>query len=71
MTSGASTKDNLNWRKSRRSATNGECVEVAPVNGQVMVRDSKAPNGPFLRYAAIDWQRFVERTRQADCRPLG
>ena len=25
----------LKWRKARRSANNGACVEVAPANGQV------------------------------------
>jgi hypothetical protein len=33
------------WRKSSRSATNGQCVELAYAGA---VRDSKNPTGPVL-----------------------
>jgi hypothetical protein len=49
----------LQWRKTRRSAGNGACVEVAPVNGQIAVRDSKNPDGSRLQYPAESWQAFV------------
>jgi hypothetical protein len=49
----------LQWRKARRSAGNGACVEVAPVNGQIAVRDSKNPGGRWLRYSPQSWQEFV------------
>jgi hypothetical protein len=49
----------LQWRKARRSANNGACVEVAPANGQIVVRDSKNPSGTWLRYSAQSWQEFV------------
>jgi hypothetical protein len=49
----------LQWRKARRSANNGACVEVAPVNGQIAVRDSKNPDGRRLQYPAESWQAFV------------
>ena len=38
----------LNWRKASRSATNGECVEVAAAPGYVAIRDSKNPDGAIL-----------------------
>ncbi len=47
------------WRKARRSIANGECVEVAPVVGNVAVRDSIDPDGPVLRYSAISWRSFL------------
>jgi hypothetical protein len=49
----------LRWRKARGSAANGACVEVAPVNGQIAVRDSKNPDGSWLQYPSQSWQTFV------------
>ena len=49
----------LQWRTSRHSAANGACVEVAPVNGQITVRDSKNPGGAWLRYPPQSWQAFI------------
>ncbi|MFI0407818.1 DUF397 domain-containing protein [Actinomadura sp. 3N508] len=41
--------NNLKWRKSSHSASNGgDCVELAGVSGVVAVRDSKDPDGPVL-----------------------
>jgi Domain of unknown function (DUF397) len=48
-----------NWFKSSRSANNGQCVEVAFVNGQVAVRDSKNPAGPALVFSESAWTAFV------------
>ncbi|MFF2652150.1 DUF397 domain-containing protein [Streptomyces sp. NPDC058045] len=50
-----------NWRKSSYSnGDGGECVEVADGHpGVVPVRDSKAPEGPFLAVAATAWTSFV------------
>jgi uncharacterized protein DUF397 len=49
----------LQWRTSRRSAGNGACVEVAPANGKIAVRDSKNPGGIWLHYPASAWRNFV------------
>lgn len=49
----------LQWRKARRSVGNGACVELAPVNGQIAVRDSMNPDGSRLQYPARSWQAFV------------
>jgi len=49
----------LRWRKARRSAGNGACVEVAPVNGQLAVRDSMNPGGGRLQYSMRSWNTFV------------
>lgn len=48
------------WVKSTRSGANGNCVEVAHLNGgEVAVRDSKNPDGPKLRFTAAEWAAFV------------
>jgi hypothetical protein len=46
------------WRKSSRSM-NGNCVEVAFVDGQVAMRDSKHPTGPVLMFSQDEWKAFV------------
>jgi Domain of unknown function (DUF397) len=53
----------LSWRTARRSAGNGACVEVAPANGQIFVRDSKNQNGPVIHYPARSWRQFVKSAR--------
>ncbi len=49
----------LQWRTARRSANNGACVEVAPANGQIFIRDSKDQNGPVVRHAGCSWRMFI------------
>jgi hypothetical protein len=47
------------WRKARRSMSNGDCVEVAPANGKIFIRDSKNPEGPVLGYPVSEWRKFL------------
>lgn len=47
------------WRKALRSVATGECVEVAPVTGDIVVRDSMNPDGPVLLYSAESWRSFL------------
>ena len=53
--------DNVTWRKSSYSGSNGgNGVEVADnVPGVVAVRDSKDPGGPVLAFRPDDWRAFT------------
>jgi hypothetical protein len=53
------------WRKSTYSASNG-CVEVAFVEGQVGVRDSKDREGPVLVFTAREWEAFIGGARDGE-----
>ena len=46
------------WVRSTRCA-NGGCVEMADTEYEVLVRDSKNPDGPVLRYTRAEWRDFV------------
>lgn len=48
------------WRKSARSGSEGNCVEVADnLPGVVGVRDSKDIHGPALSFDPVAWSVFV------------
>lgn len=49
----------IKWRKSKRSSTNGQCVELARVGGQLLVQDSKDP-GPVLSFEPEVWRKFMK-----------
>lgn len=58
MTSKLSTE--LMWRKSTYSGKDGNCVEVARLDGSaVAVRDSKAPDGPALAFSDQAWTALL------------
>jgi len=52
------------WRKSLRSAGNGNCVEVAVRRGKsIGVRDSKDASGPILAFGPEEFQAFLHRVK--------
>ena len=57
---GAAGNYGESWRKSSYSMSNGQCIEVARlVAGHIGVRDSKAAEGPVLRFEPGAWTAFL------------
>ncbi|HYN95956.1 MAG TPA: DUF397 domain-containing protein [Pilimelia sp.] len=54
----------LAWRKSRRCESS-TCVEVAPVDRAVAMRDSTDP-AVHLVFAAGDWHAFLDGVRAGE-----
>ena len=53
----------VSFRKSSFSGNNGQCVEVAQHCDEVLVRDSKDPDGPVLRFDRGEWVAFLGGVR--------
>lgn len=48
---------------------NGACVEVAHAGGDVLVRDSKDPDGPVLTFDREEWLAFLAGARAGEFNP--
>lgn len=48
----------LHWTRST-FCSGGNCVEVAKSGGDVLVRDSKNPDGPVLEFTGDEWAAFI------------
>jgi hypothetical protein len=53
------------WKKSTRSS-HDNCVEVAFIDGQVGVRDSKDRHGPVLTFTTAEWEAFTDGVRDGE-----
>jgi hypothetical protein len=47
------------WNKSSESATDITCVETNLGVDEILVRDSKDPDGPVLRFTGDEWTAFI------------
>jgi Domain of unknown function (DUF397) len=55
------------WRKSRHSAAQGNCVEVAPLpDGGVALRNSRFPQGPALIYTRAEIAAFLAGAKDGE-----
>jgi hypothetical protein len=54
------------WHKSSYSNGQGDCIEVAHLEGGVATRDSKDPSGPALRFSADGWGAFIRGLAEGD-----
>jgi hypothetical protein len=60
-------KKRPDWRRSR-SCGNQACVEVARVDDQYLVRDSKNPDAPPLSFTKDEWTTFIQGIEAGDFR---
>jgi hypothetical protein len=71
---GRSTRENpaeapesgSNWTKSSLSFSNGNCVEVASLDGTIGVRNSRDQSGPELRFTPDEWDAFLGGVRNGE-----
>ena len=55
--------DDLTWRTSSYSGSDGgNCIEVAATH-TIAVRDSKDPHGPVLAFGPKEWKRFTGQVK--------
>ncbi len=54
------------WIKAASSYGAGNCVELAPAADGVLLRDSKDPQGPWLRYTGAEFTAFLAAAKQGE-----
>jgi len=55
------------WFKSSLSYANGNCVEVASLDGgEIGVRNSRDCSGPVLRFTSDEWVAFLGGVRNGE-----
>lgn len=50
------------WRRSTKSG-GGNCVEVSINSTSVLMRHSKSPHGPVLKFSHEEWEAFLTGVR--------
>lgn len=51
--------DDLAWIKSSFSGANGNCVELATTDQEILVRNSKRPDEPSIRFTPAEMAAFI------------
>lgn len=57
-------KENLEWRKSSISFSNGQCAEVAVAPYTVRIRDSQDPDGPQLAFSHEAFRKLLAAIKE-------
>jgi Domain of unknown function (DUF397) len=53
-------------KSSHSGASNPACVEVGFVTAEVLLRDSKDPDGPVLHFTPDEWNAFLAGVRDGE-----
>ena len=62
-----SEQSELRWIKSS-FCESGNCVEIASTGAQILIRDSKQPQGPHLEFTRQEWEAFEAGMGRGDFR---
>jgi len=63
----ATTLQGVVWRKSQRSNSQGNCVELAELSGgDVAMRNSRYPDGPALVYTRAEMEALILGVKDGD-----
>lgn len=47
------------WQEDAASMSNGQCIEVTVDGGEVLMRNSRYPEGTVLRFTRAEWDAFL------------
>jgi hypothetical protein len=57
----------VRWQKSRRSNSQGACVELGGLAGdEIAIRNSRYPGGPVLLYTRAEIRALIEGVKEGD-----
>ncbi|MDR7278948.1 DUF397 domain-containing protein [Catenuloplanes atrovinosus] len=56
----------VEWHKSSRSASHGQCLEVADLGDTIALRNSREPTGPALVLTVGEMEAFVEGAKSGE-----
>lgn len=62
---GAVTESEAAWRRSSRCGST-TCIEISRDGGDYLIRDSKNPEVPPLRFGHGEWVAFLDRIQYGD-----
>jgi hypothetical protein len=63
----ATELQSVTWLKSKRSNSQGNCVELAPLpDGAFAVRNSRFPDGPALVYTYAEIEALIMGVKDGD-----
>jgi hypothetical protein len=68
----ADSLEGVDWKKSRHSGPQGNCVELAALpGGDVAFRNSRDPQGPALVYSREEVSAFLHGAKDGEFDALG